>query len=63
MTIGKDYDVVGYDPETGIFRIYDDNEDLTYVQLSIPLYPNTLVEVFRDVTTEYRNEIIDNILL
>ena len=63
MTAKKDYDVVEYNSKENTIKVYNDMGMLANLKLSITLIEDgEEMPVFQNVTNEYRNEIIDNIL-
>lgn len=63
MTAEKDYDVVEYNSKENTIKVYNDMGMLANLKISITLIEDgEEMPVFQNITNEYRNEIIDNIL-
>lgn len=61
-TIGIVYDVVEYNSKENTIRINDNTNILRELQLVYPLNEGEEIVVFKDITAEFRDETITEIL-
>lgn len=64
VTKDKVYDVINYEyvDNTYLLKIRNDNNVIMQYQMKFPTRTGMLIENFQDVTMEYRDGIIDEIL-
>lgn len=63
ITVGKIYDAVEYNDILNTIKVYNDLDTLKELRIIIPLNEGEEIIVFQDATPEYRNNIIDEILI
>lgn len=63
ITVGKIYDAVEYNDILNTIKVYNDLDTLKELRIHIPLNEYEEIVVFQDATSEYRNNIIDEILI